>query len=164
MPERNSGMASGQPDTILINSCPALSRSSLNRSQTTIFSGFTPACWSRSQIASTSATLTQGIDPVIATGPQLAPGIPGGPNLTQSGFMPGMDIRAELTVVGDGPVGAVGRQLDEPQYQPLPTVAVRIVSVLENAMTNEGQISYLKAYHRLGGWFPREGKDPAGFR
>jgi len=29
------------------------------------------------------------------------------------GFMPGMDIRAALTVVGDGPVGAVGRQLDE---------------------------------------------------
>jgi electron-transferring-flavoprotein dehydrogenase len=29
------------------------------------------------------------------------------------GFMPGMDIRAALTVVGDGPVGAIGRQLDE---------------------------------------------------
>ncbi len=29
------------------------------------------------------------------------------------GFLPGMDIRAALTVVGDGPVGAVGRQLDE---------------------------------------------------
>jgi len=28
------------------------------------------------------------------------------------GFTPGMDIRARLTVVGDGPVGAVGRQLD----------------------------------------------------
>ena len=27
--------------------------------------------------------------------------------------MPGMDIRAALTVVGDGPVGAIGRQLDE---------------------------------------------------
>jgi electron-transferring-flavoprotein dehydrogenase len=27
--------------------------------------------------------------------------------------MPGMDIHAALTVVGDGPVGAVGRQLDE---------------------------------------------------
>ena len=26
--------------------------------------------------------------------------------------MPGMDMRAALTVVGDGPVGAVGRQLD----------------------------------------------------
>jgi hypothetical protein len=43
-------------------------------------------------------------------------------------------------------------------------IAVRLVSVLENAMTNEGQISYLKAYHRLGGWFPREAKDPASVR
>ena len=31
----------------------------------------------------------------------------------EAGFMPGMDIRAALTVVGDGPVGPVGRQLDE---------------------------------------------------
>jgi hypothetical protein len=58
----------------------------------------------------------------------------------------------------------LARQLDEPQYQPLATVAVRLVSVLENAMTNEGQISYLKAYHRLGGWFPREAKDPGSVR
>ncbi len=28
------------------------------------------------------------------------------------GFMPGMDVRATLTVVGDGPVGAVGRGID----------------------------------------------------
>ena len=28
------------------------------------------------------------------------------------GFMPGMDVRAALTVVADGPVGAVGRELD----------------------------------------------------
>ena len=27
-------------------------------------------------------------------------------------YLPGMDVRAELTVVGDGPVGAIGRQLD----------------------------------------------------
>jgi hypothetical protein len=58
----------------------------------------------------------------------------------------------------------LARQLDEPQHQPLPTVAIRLVSVLENAMNNQGQISYLKAYHRLGGWFPRESKDPASFR
>jgi len=58
----------------------------------------------------------------------------------------------------------LARELDEPQYDPRPTVAVRLVSVLENAMTNEGQISYLKAYHRLGGWFPRESKDPASVR
>jgi electron-transferring-flavoprotein dehydrogenase len=29
------------------------------------------------------------------------------------GFMAGMDVRAQLTVVGDGPVGAVGNALDE---------------------------------------------------
>ncbi len=58
----------------------------------------------------------------------------------------------------------LAQQLDEPRYQPLPTVAVRLVSVLENAMTNAGQITYLKGYHRLGGWFPREAKDPASVR
>jgi len=30
-----------------------------------------------------------------------------------NGYMPGMDVRAQLTVVGDGPVGAVGQRLDE---------------------------------------------------
>ena len=30
-----------------------------------------------------------------------------------AGYMPGMDVRAALTVVADGPVGPVGRQLDE---------------------------------------------------
>jgi electron-transferring-flavoprotein dehydrogenase len=31
----------------------------------------------------------------------------------QEGYLPGMDVRAGLTVVADGPVGPVGRQLDE---------------------------------------------------
>lgn len=31
----------------------------------------------------------------------------------EMGFMPGMDVKAQLTVVGDGPVGAVGQQIDE---------------------------------------------------
>jgi electron-transferring-flavoprotein dehydrogenase len=31
----------------------------------------------------------------------------------EANFTPGMDIRAALTVVGDGPVGPIGRQLDE---------------------------------------------------
>jgi electron-transferring-flavoprotein dehydrogenase len=29
-----------------------------------------------------------------------------------AGYMPGMDVRASLTVIGDGPTGSVGRQLD----------------------------------------------------
>ena len=56
------------------------------------------------------------------------------------------------------------RELDEPQYQPPPTVGVRLVSVLENAMHNMGQISYLKAYHRLGGWFPAEAAEGIFYR
>ena len=31
----------------------------------------------------------------------------------EDGYMPGMDIRARLTVVADGPVGAIGRQIDK---------------------------------------------------
>ena len=33
--------------------------------------------------------------------------------IPSDGFTPGMDIHAALTVVGDGPVGPIGRQLDE---------------------------------------------------
>ena len=35
------------------------------------------------------------------------------------GFLPGMDVRAELTVVGDGPVGAIGKAIDERLGLPL---------------------------------------------
>jgi len=35
-----------------------------------------------------------------------------------AGFMPGMDIRAQLTVVGDGPVGSVGRALNQNENAP----------------------------------------------
>ncbi len=31
----------------------------------------------------------------------------------EAGFLPGMDVRAALTVVGDGPVGPIGRQIDQ---------------------------------------------------
>jgi electron-transferring-flavoprotein dehydrogenase len=34
------------------------------------------------------------------------------------GFMPGMDVRAQLTVVGDGPVGQIGRALNQSQGSP----------------------------------------------
>jgi hypothetical protein len=56
------------------------------------------------------------------------------------------------------------RELDEPQYDPIPTVGVRLMSLIENAMHNIGQMGYLKAYHRLGGWFPAEAPDRATFR
>jgi len=33
--------------------------------------------------------------------------------IPSDGFMPGMDVNARLTVIGDGPVGAVGRAVDD---------------------------------------------------
>lgn len=49
------------------------------------------------------------------------------------------------------------RELNEPRFQPLPTVAIRIVSILTSDIQITGQILYLRSLHRHGGWFPREG-------
>ena len=46
------------------------------------------------------------------------------------------------------------RVLDEPRYQPLPTVAVRLVSVIADNMRHAGQIEYLVGFIRYQGWFP----------
>jgi len=56
------------------------------------------------------------------------------------------------------------RELDEPQYNPRPTVGVRLISLVENGMQNTGQMGYLKGVHRLGGWFPVEVGDAQPFR
>jgi len=47
------------------------------------------------------------------------------------------------------------RILDEPQYEPRPTVAVRLVSVLNDNARHVGQIEYLRGLLRDGGWFPK---------
>jgi len=49
------------------------------------------------------------------------------------------------------------RELDEPRYQPLPTLGVRLVSVIESNIQDIGRIVYLRSLHRVGGWFPSEG-------
>ena len=46
------------------------------------------------------------------------------------------------------------RTLDEPRHQPLPTVAVRLVSVVADNMRHAGQIEYLRGFIRHRGWFP----------
>jgi electron-transferring-flavoprotein dehydrogenase len=51
--------------------------------------------------------------PVAEALPGETEGSVGGIRLTDQGVERGMDIHAALTVIGDGPVGAVGRQLDE---------------------------------------------------
>lgn len=43
------------------------------------------------------------------------------------------------------------RKLDEP-FQPLPTVGVRLISILEDSLLHVGQISYIRGLHQGKGW------------
>jgi hypothetical protein len=52
----------------------------------------------------------------------------------------------------------LNRELPEPQYQPLPTLGVRLVSVVNCNTRHAGQIEYLRGFVRHGGWFPRRDK------
>jgi len=43
-------------------------------------------------------------------------------------------------------------ELDEPQYQPLPTVGVRIVSILDDCVLHAGQAAYVRGLLQGKGW------------
>ena len=65
------------------------------------------------EISSTGLVQVWPAMPVADTLPGKTKASVAGIRLVDQGGEPGMDIHAALTVVGDGPVGAVGRQLDE---------------------------------------------------
>ncbi len=44
------------------------------------------------------------------------------------------------------------RQLDEPWYQPPPTVGVRIVSIMADCLQHSGEVSYLRGLLKGKGW------------
>jgi len=44
------------------------------------------------------------------------------------------------------------RELDEPWFQPLPTVGVRLVSILEDSLLHVGQAAYARGLHQGKGW------------
>ena len=44
------------------------------------------------------------------------------------------------------------RELNEPQYTPLPTVGVRLISVMHDGMAHAGQIGYLRGLRQGRGW------------
>ena len=77
--------------------------------------------WVGSQIMSTGAVQIWPGSPVAealvenqsVTGVRLMDQGVGKDGLPAEGYMPGMDVRAALTVVADGPVGAIGQQLDK---------------------------------------------------
>jgi hypothetical protein len=49
---------------------------------------------------------------------------------------------------------AFDRELNEPQWQPLPTVGVRLVSVLSDNLQHAGQVAYLRGLIQGKGWLP----------
>lgn len=51
----------------------------------------------------------------------------------------------------------LNRVLNEPQYQPLPTLSVRVTSVVNCNTRHAGQIEYLRGWVKNQGWFPGEG-------
>jgi hypothetical protein len=59
--------------------------------------------------------------------------------------------RAYLATVADA---ELKRVLNEPQYQPLPTLSIRFASVITCNTRHAGQIEYLRGLIKQGGWFP----------
>jgi DinB superfamily len=48
----------------------------------------------------------------------------------------------------------LNRVLNEPQYQPLPTLSIRLASVIHCNTRHAGQIEYLRGLIKHKGWFP----------
>ena len=46
----------------------------------------------------------------------------------------------------------LGRELDEPWYQPLPTVGVRLISILDDSLIHAGQAAYVRGLCQGKGW------------
>ena len=44
------------------------------------------------------------------------------------------------------------RELDEPWFQPLPTVGVRLISVLADSLEHAGQVAYVRGLRQGKGW------------
>jgi len=70
------------------------------------------------------------------------------------GFMAGMDVRAHLTVVGDGPVGAVGRAIDEkfglPAGHHHREWALGMKMLIELPADDDGQLEPGTVWHTFG--------------
>ncbi len=44
------------------------------------------------------------------------------------------------------------RELDEPWFQPLPRVGVRLISIVDDAVIHAGQAAYLRGLRQGKGW------------
>ena len=62
-----------------------------------------------------------------------------------------VSTRSKNFVAGLTPAG-FNRELNEPQYQPRPTVGVRLVSILSDNLQHAGQVAYLRGVWQGIGW------------
>jgi hypothetical protein len=62
-----------------------------------------------------------------------------------------VSTRSKHFVAGLTPAG-FNRELNEPQYQPRPTVGVRLVSILSDNLQHAGQVAYLRGVWQGLGW------------
>jgi len=62
-----------------------------------------------------------------------------------------VSTRSKSFVAGLAPAD-FNRELDEPQYQPRPTVGVRLVSILSDNLQHAGQVAYLRGVWQGIGW------------
>jgi DinB superfamily len=62
-----------------------------------------------------------------------------------------VSTRSKAFVEGLAPAD-FNRELDEPQYQPVPTVGVRVVSILSDNLQHAGQVAYLRGVWHGIGW------------
>ena len=44
------------------------------------------------------------------------------------------------------------RELNEPRFQPLPTIGVRLISIMDDAMIHAGQAAYVRGLRQGKGW------------
>lgn len=68
--------------------------------------------WPSTPVASALFEESDEIDEIKVVGLRMADQGVARDGAPDAGYMPGMDVHAALTVVGDGPVGAVGQSLD----------------------------------------------------
>jgi hypothetical protein len=62
-----------------------------------------------------------------------------------------VSARSKAFVDGLAPAD-FNRELNEPHYQPLPTVGVRLVSILSDNLQHAGQVAYLRGFWHGIGW------------
>ena len=63
-------------------------------------------------------------------------------------------LERSKTYVAELTPEALDRELNEPQWEPLPTVGVRLVSVLSDNLQHAGQASYVRGLIQGKGWRP----------